>query len=52
MGDMNWHNHAGIATLPMKMAIKMKIPLVFWGEHDDDLGGMHSMNDLVEYLSL
>ena len=26
MGDMNWHNHAGIATLPMKMAIKMKIP--------------------------
>ena len=30
MGDMNWHNHAGIATLPMKMGIKMNIPLVFW----------------------
>lgn len=52
MGDMNWHNHAGIATLPMKMGIKMNIPLVFWGEHGwTDLGGMHSMNDLVEYTA-
>ena len=40
------------ATLPMKMGIKMNIPLVFWGEHGwTDLGGMHSMNDLVEYTA-
>ncbi|MDC1293896.1 N-acetyl sugar amidotransferase, partial [Candidatus Puniceispirillum sp.] len=52
MGDMNWHNHAGIATLPMQMAAKFKIPLVFYGEHGwTDLGGMHSMRDLVEYTA-
>lgn len=52
MGDMNWQNHAGIATIPMKMAVQMNIPLVFWGEHGwTDLGGMHSMHDLVEYTA-
>ncbi len=52
MGDMNWQNHAGIATIPMKMATQMNIPLVFWGEHGwTDLGGMHSMHDMVEFTS-
>ena len=52
MGDMNWQNHAGIATVPMKMAVQLNIPLVFWGEHGwTDLGGMHSMHDLVEYTA-
>jgi N-acetyl sugar amidotransferase len=52
MGDMNWQNHAGIATLPMKLAVQFKIPLVFWGEHGwTDLGGMHSMHDIVEYTA-
>ena len=52
MGDMNWHNHAGIATLPMQLAVKFNIPLVFWGEHGwTDLGGMHSMHDFVEYTA-
>ena len=52
MGDMNWHNHAGIATLPMQFAANLNIPLVFYGEHGwTDLGGMHSMHDFVEYTS-
>ncbi len=52
MGDMNWQNHAGIATVPMKTAVQYGIPLVFWGEHGwTDLGGMHSMHDLVEYTA-
>lgn len=52
MGDMNWHNHAGIATVPMQMAVKFGIPLVFWGEHGwTDLGGMHSMSDMVEFTA-
>lgn len=50
MGDMNWHAHAGIATLPMKVAAEQNIPLVLWGEHGfTELGGMHSHNDLVEW---
>lgn len=49
MGDMNWHNHCGIFTYPVQIAVKMKIPLIIWGEHGyTDLGGMYSMNDLVE----
>jgi len=52
MGDMNWQNHAGIATIPMKVAVQHNIPLVFWGEHGwTDLGGMHSMHDMVEYTA-
>ncbi|PJE81443.1 N-acetyl sugar amidotransferase [Candidatus Pacearchaeota archaeon CG10_big_fil_rev_8_21_14_0_10_32_42] len=49
MGDMNWHNHCGIFTYPVQIAVKMKIPLIIWGEHGyTDLGGMYSMNDMVE----
>lgn len=49
MGDMNWHNHCGIFSYPVQIAVKMKIPLIIWGEHGyTDLGGMYSMDDLVE----
>ncbi|WP_245252689.1 N-acetyl sugar amidotransferase [Methylobacterium sp. PvR107] len=52
MGDMNWQNHAGIATIPMKVAVQHSIPLVFWGEHGwTDIGGMHSLHDRVEYTA-
>ncbi len=49
MGDMNWHNHCGIYTYPVQIAVKMNIPLIIWGEHGYiDLGGMFSMNDFIE----
>jgi N-acetyl sugar amidotransferase len=49
MGDMNWHNHCGIFTYPVQIAVKHKIPLIIWGEHGyTDIGGMYSMNDLIE----
>jgi N-acetyl sugar amidotransferase len=49
MGDMNWHNHCGIFTHPIQIAVKFKVPLIIWGEHGyTDLGGMHSMDDFVE----
>jgi imidazoleglycerol phosphate synthase cyclase subunit len=50
LGDMNWHNHVGIATVPMKVAAERGIPLVIWGEHGyADLCGQYSMNDFVEW---
>ena len=50
MGDMNWHGHMGISTIPMKIAALHKIPLVIWGEHGyADLCGQFSMNDFVEW---
>lgn len=49
MGDMNWHAHAGITTVPVRVAAQHKIPLVIWGEHGYlDLCGQFSMNDFPE----
>ena len=49
MGDMNWHAHVGIMTVPMMEAFKRSIPLVFYGEHGYmDLSGQFAMNDFPE----
>ena len=49
-GDMNWHNHCGILTAPVQIAVKYNIPLMFWGEHGwTDQKGMYSMNDFPEF---
>lgn len=51
-GDMNWHNHCGVMTLPIQMAVKYNIPLILWGEHSwIDLGGMFSYNDFPEFTA-
>lgn len=49
MGDMNWHNHCGIMTYPMQMAVKFNIPIVIWGEVVWDTSGMFEPNDYVEF---
>lgn len=49
MGDMNWHAHAGITTVPVRIAAQNKIPLVIWGEHGYlDLCGQFSLDDFPE----
>lgn len=49
MGDMNWHAHVGITTLPVRVATQFKVPLVIWGEHGYlDLCGQFSMDDFPE----
>ncbi len=49
MGDMNWHGHVGIMTVPVKVAVQHKIPLVIYGEHGYlDMCGQFSMNDFPE----
>ncbi len=49
MGDMNWHAHVGITTLPVRMQAQFKIPLIIWGEHGYlDLCGQFSMDDFPE----
>jgi len=50
VGDMNWHNHVGIFTYPIRTSVDLNIPLMFWGEHGrKDIGGMFSYNDFVEF---
>lgn len=51
-GDMNWHAHCGIFTVPIQVAVRYKVPLMMWGEHGFlDLGGMYSLNDFVEFTA-
>jgi N-acetyl sugar amidotransferase len=51
-GDMNWHAHCGIFTVPIQVATRYKVPLILWGEHGfADLGGMYGMNDFVEFTA-
>jgi N-acetyl sugar amidotransferase len=49
MGDMNWHAHAGIKIYPMHIAVRLKIPLVIWGEITWSIAGMFDPDDYVEY---
>jgi len=49
MGDMNWHNHCGINTFPIQIAVKYQIPLVIWGEIAWDISGMFDPDDFVEF---
>jgi len=48
VGDMNWHCHTGILTVPMQYAVRFKIPYVIYGETLDILG-MYKPEDFAEY---
>ena len=49
-GDMNWHAHCGIFTVPIQIAARYKVPLILWGEHGfSDLSGMFTLNDFNEF---
>ena len=40
----------GINTYPIRVAVDMKVPLMFWGEHGFmDAGGQYSYSDMVEF---
>ncbi len=40
VGDEFWPNHLGIFTVPVRLAVQMKIPLIIWGENSQlEYGG-------------
>lgn len=49
MGDMNWHAHAGIKIVPVRLAVQLRIPLVVWGEITWTIAGMFDPSDFAEY---
>ena len=50
LGDMSWHFHCGIYTVPFIVANKFNIPLCVYGEHGGvDLVGQFSLNDKPEF---
>ena len=48
-GDPNWHCHAAITSLPFIVAVKYKIPLIFWGEHALDINGKNLVSEKIEF---
>lgn len=50
VGDLTWHYHSGIYTVPFQVAVQMNVPLIIWGEHGyAELTGMFSLEDFVEF---
>ena len=50
VGDLTWHYHAGIRTVPFQIAVAYNIPLIVWGEHGfAELTGIVSLEDFVEF---
>lgn len=50
VGDVTWHYHAGIRTVPFQVAVNYNIPLIVWGEHGfSELTGIVSLEDFVEF---
>jgi len=49
MGDMNWHAHVGINTVPVQAAVRYGIPRIIWGEHGLlEMSGQFSYDDFPE----
>ena len=40
VGDISWPEHVGIFTIPVRMSVQMRIPLIIWGENSQhEYGG-------------
>ena len=47
-GDFDWHAHVGSFVYPMQIAVKFRIPLVFWGEPSAEYTAYYSYNEIEE----
>lgn len=40
IGDISWPEHVGIFTIPIRVAVEYKVPLIIWGENSqNEYGG-------------
>jgi len=42
IGDVSWHDHGGVGSYPLQVAVKFKIPLLIWGESIAESSGRAS----------
>ena len=47
-GDFCWHCHTGIFSYPMQVAIKEKVPLIFWGEPSAEYTAYYNYDEQEE----
>lgn len=47
-GDFCWHCHTGVFAYPMQMAVKLNVPLIFWGEPSAEYTSYYSYDRVEE----
>src|SRR3990167_4937932 len=47
IGDVSWHDHSGIGSVPIGIAVRFKIPLLVWGESLAENSGRATYEDPV-----
>jgi hypothetical protein len=47
IGDVSWHDHGGVGSFPLQVAVKFNIPLLIWGESLAENSGRASYYDPV-----
>jgi len=47
-GDFCWHCHTGIFAYPMQIAVKLMVPLIFWGEPSAEYTAYYSYRNTEE----
>jgi N-acetyl sugar amidotransferase len=47
-GDFCWHCHVGVFAYPMQIAVRFKVPLVFWGEPSAEYSSYYSYENPEE----
>lgn len=45
IGDVGWHDHGGVGSFPLQVAVKFKIPLLVWGESIAEASGRASYEE-------
>ena len=47
IGDTSWHDHAGVGSFPLQIAVKYNIPLLIWGESIAESSGRATYDDPI-----
>ena len=47
-GDFCWHCHTGIFSYPMRLAVKLEIPLLMWGEPTGEYASFYTYDEVEE----
>jgi N-acetyl sugar amidotransferase len=47
-GDFCWHCHTGIFAYPMHISLKLKVPLIIWGEPQAEYTAYYTYQDTVD----
>lgn len=51
IGDISWPEHVAIFTIPVRVAINYKVPLIIWGENSQNEYGGPAINAESPYLT-